>query len=387
MKHKIDSLLSQATQRGDVAGVIAMVGNREGVVYEGAFGEKALGSGNSMTVDTVAWIASMSKALTSISAVIQVERQKLNLDVPAAHFVPEIGNIQVLTGFDSLGNPLLRPPKRPITLRHLLTHTAGFSYDIWNTDMQKVQQAMGVPSITECNLKSFTLPTLFDPGERWDYGINIDWVGRMVEASSGQTLGEFMRENIFQPLGMHSTGFKISDSMRERLASVHLRGPDGHLSLFPFEIPQEPQFEMGGGGLYSTAGDYMRFLRMILNYGQLGGERILKPETVALLGVNHCGDCRVSELVAAIPLTNNAEFFPGVPKSWSLAFQINHQKLFTGRPAGGMMWAGLANSYYWIDQTNGLTGVYITQMFPFADVKSLPLYYAFEKEVYSDGVP
>ena len=181
---------------------------------------------------------------------------------------------------------------------------------------------------------------------------------------------------------MTSTAFKITADMRARLSGVHLRGGDGALSVFPFEIPQEPEFEMGGGGLYGTVGDYLKFLRMILNNGQLGGERILTPESVAALGVNQMGDCRVYNLKAAIPLTNDAEFFPGQQKSWSLGFQINHEPAPTGRPAGGLMWAGLANSYYWVDQLNGLAGVYLTQMFPFADSQSLPLYYEFEKAVY-----
>lgn len=223
---------------------------------------------------------------------------------------------------------------------------------------------------------------MLDPGEGWEYGINIDWAGKMIEKVSGQTLGQYLKHNILEPLGMHSTAFHISDDMRKRLATTHLRGPDGNLAVFPFEIPQQPEFEMGGGGLYGTAGDYLKFLRMVLNHGQLGGERILTPEGAVSLGLNHMGDCRVYKLKAAIGLTNDAEFFEGVPKSWSLAFQINHTATPTGRPAGGMMWAGLANSFYWVDQTTGLAGVYMTQIFPFADDKSLPLYYEFEKAVY-----
>ena len=204
----------------------------------------------------------------------------------------------------------------------------------------------------------------------------------MIEKVSGQTLGQYLKHNLFDPLEMSSTAFHINDEMRQRLATTHLRGPDGNLAVFPFEIPQQPEFEMGGGGLYGTVGDYLKFLRMVLNYGQLGGERVLTPEGVVSLGLNHMGDCRVYNLKAAIPLTNDAEFFPGIPKSWSLAFQINHEATPTGRPAGGMMWAGLANSYYWVDQTTGLAGVYMTQIFPFADSKSLPLFYDFEKTVY-----
>ena len=381
LKQRADMVLSGAVASGAVPGVVAMATDREGVIYEGAFGERSIGSGQAMTLDSVGWIASMTKALTSVAAVQQVERGKLDLDLPAAQVVPAIAEVQVLAGFEAAGQPLLRPPKRPITLRHLLTHSSGMSYEIWNPDMQKVQAAFGIPSVTECKNRALYLPLVADPGERWEYGLGIDWAGKMVEAVTGKTLGEAMTQTLLGPLGMKDTAFRIRPDMRDRLASTHLRGADGVLAPFPFEIPQEPEFEMGGG-LYGTVDDYLRFVRMILNGGQLDGERVLKPETVISLGLNHMGNCRVSELVAAIPLTNNAEFFPGVQKSWSLAFQINHAPTFTGRPAGALMWAGLANSFYWIDPATGVGGAYMTQIFPFADVGSVPAYYAFETAVY-----
>lgn len=378
----INQIFQSAVQTKKLPGIVAMVSSREETLYEGAFGERLIDSGAAMTVDTVCWIASMTKAITSVCAVQCVERGLIDLDAPASAILPELADVQVLTGFDSAGMPTYRAPKRPISLRHLLTHSAGFSYEIWNTDIQKLQAALGIPSVTECKNKALTLPLLFDPGERWEYGINIDWAGKMVEAVSGKTLGSYMHDHLFEPLGMRSTAFKITTAMRERLSSIHLRGPDGTLTPFPFELPQDPEFEMGGGGLYGTAGDYLRFLRMILNNGQLGGERVLKPESVWALGQNQMGDCRVTGLQAAIPLTNDAEFFPGSAKSWSLAFQVNHDDLSTGRPAGGLMWAGLANSYYWIDQKTGLAGVYMTQLFPFADQESLPTFLSFESAVY-----
>ena len=378
----IDRIFTSAIGDKKLPGIVAMACSREATLYEGAFGERLLGSGVAMTLDTVCWIASMTKAVTSVCAVQCVERGLIDLDAPASAIVPQLADVQVLTGFDNQGMPTYRAPKRDITLRHLLTHTAGFSYEIWNQDIQKVQAALDIPSVTECRNKALSLPLVFDPGERWEYGINIDWAGKMVEAVSGKSLGLFMQENLFDPLAMRSTSFKISASMRERISGVHLRGPDDSLAPFPFELPQEPEFEMGGGGLYSTAGDYLRFVRMILNNGQLAGERVLKPESVWALGQNQMGDCRVTPLVAAIPLTLDAEFFPGSPKSWSLAFQVNHEDLSTGRPSGGLMWAGLANSYYWIDQKTGIAGVYITQLFPFADQQSLPTYLAFESAVY-----
>lgn len=382
LQQRIDDILQSAVADGAVPGVVAMVADRDGPIYEGAAGERTLGGGVPMTTDTVGWIASMTKAITSVAAVQLVEQGRLSLDAPAAAVVPAIGEAKVLEGFDAAGQPLLRPPRRPITLRHLLTHSAGFSYEIWNTDMQKVQAALGIPSVTTCERKALTLPMIADPGERWEYGINIDWAGQMVEAVSGLTLGEYMRRHLFEPLGMRSTAFRISPDMRARLAGAHLRGPDGKLAPFPFEIPQDPEFEMGGGGLYGTMGDYLRFTRMVLNGGQLDGERVLRPETVELLKLNHMGNCQVTNLKAAIPLTNDAEFFPGVRKSWSLAFQVNDAPAPTGRPAGGLMWAGLANSYYWIDPVNGLCGTYMTQIFPFADTGSLPVFLEVEKAVY-----
>lgn len=383
IKNRLDQLFADAVAGGKVPGVIATVGDRDGVIYEGAFGDRAPGGDKPMCSDSIAWLASMSKAITSVAAVQLVERGRLDLDAPATEWVPQIGEAQVLTGFDADGQPTFRPPRRPVTLRHLLTHTAGFSYEIWNPDIQKVQAAFDIPGITDCRNKSLTTPLLFDPGEGWDYGIGIDWAGRMIEAVSGVTLGQFLAKNLFEPLGMTDTAFRISPAMRERLAAIYLRDDQGRLAPFAFEIPQEPEFQMGGGGLYGTAGDYLLFLRMLLNGGQLAGERVLRPETVALLGMNHAGSNRVTKLKAAIPLTNDAEFFPGIAKSWSLAFQINDAPAPTGRPAGGLMWAGLANSYYWLDQATGLAGVYVTQIFPFADHGSLPLYYDFESTVYS----
>jgi methyl acetate hydrolase len=384
-KSRIDAVLRRAVEAGDVPGVVAMATDRQSVIYEGAFGKRVLGQPEPMTTDTVAWIASMTKAITGAGAMQLVEQGKLDLDAPAAKIVPAIGAAQVLEGFDAGGQPRTRAPRRPITLRHLLTHTAGFGYDIWNADLAKYQEAKGVPGVISCQNAALTTPLLFDPGDRWYYGINIDWAGKMVEAVSGQKLGAYLQKNIFDPLGMTSTAFKITPDMRARIAKIHQRGDNDALEpQLELEIPQEPEFEMGGGGLYSTARDYLQFVRMILNRGKAGGAQVLKPETVDLMSRNNMGDSRVTLLTtAAPPLSNDAEFFPGVSKSWGLSFQINEEKAPTGRPAGGLMWAGLANSYYWIDPSTGIGGVYLTQILPFADKKSLPLYYDFESAFYA----
>jgi CubicO group peptidase (beta-lactamase class C family) len=234
-----------------------MAATREGPVYQAAFGKRALPDGPAMTADTVFWIASMTKAITSMAAMRLAEQGKLSLDWPIAEVLPELAALQVLEGFDTAGDPILRPPSRPITLRHLLTHTAGFVYDIWNPDIGRYMEKKGVPGIITCQNAALTLPLVFDPGDRWDYGINIDWVGKAVERASGQSLGDFFAEHIFGPIGMTDTGFALTPAHRARLVGMHARGEDGKLSPIPFELPQEPEFQMGGGGLYGTAADYL----------------------------------------------------------------------------------------------------------------------------------
>ena len=385
MKAQADKVLKDAVSRGDVPGVVAAATDAKGTTYEAGFGKRVLSQPDEMTPDTVVWIASMTKAVTGAAAMQQVEQGKLGLDTPAKAVVPGLSEPMVLEGFDAAGKPKTRKAKRDITLRHLLTHTAGFGYDIWSPELGKYQEVMGVPGIISCQNVALTTPLLFDPGERWFYGINIDWAGKMVEAASGKKLGQYMADHIFGPLGMSSTAFKITDGMRKRMAKIHHRGPDGGLTPDPaLELPQEPEFEMGGGGLYSTAGDYLKFVRMMLNHGKSDkGQPVLKPETVSEMSKNAMGNSRVTMLkTAAPPFSNDAEFFPGMDKRWGLSFMINSEKAPTGRSPGSLAWAGLANTYYWIDQSNGVGGVYATQILPFADVKSLPLFYAFEKAVY-----
>jgi CubicO group peptidase (beta-lactamase class C family) len=383
-KDRADSLLRRATDSGDVPGVVAMLTDRKGTTYEGGFGKRVLGQNAGMSPDTVVWIASMSKALTSTAAMQLVERGRLELDAPASKWAPQLAQVKVLEGFDASGQGKLRAPKSQITLRHLLTHTAGFGYDIWSADLVRFQEKNGIPGIISCQNAALATPLLFDPGTRWFYGINIDWAGKMVEAASGVRLGAYLKENVFGPLGMNDTAFKISASMRQRLAKIHQRGEDGALApQMELEIPQEPEFEMGGGGLYGTAGDYLKFVRMVLNGGRADGKQVLKPETVDQMCANNMGALRVQVLKTAMPgFSHDAEFFPGMPKSWGLAFQRNEANAPTGLPAGSLMWAGLANTFYWIDPSSGIGGVYLSQVLPFVDVKALPLFLEFQKAAY-----
>jgi CubicO group peptidase (beta-lactamase class C family) len=383
LKASVDTMLHRAVEAGDIPGVAAMACTRDAMLYEGAFGSRRLGANQPMAIDSVVWIASMTKPITSAGVMQLVEQGRIGLDDAMGRWVPELASVQVLEGFDAAGAPRLRAPKRPVTLRHLLTHTSGYGYGVWNEPIARYMEVTRLPATSSCRNVALRLPLLFDPGERWNYGINTELVGKVVEAVSGKKLGVYLKENLFDPLGMDSTGFRITAAMRKCMAGLHERGADGTLAAGDFEVPQEPEFELGGGGLYSTAADYLAFVRMILNKGTSNGNRVLNAETVELMSRNHMGELRVAPLRTVNALrSNDAEFFPGVPKSWGLGFMINHDQAPTGRSAGSLAWAGLSNCYFWIDPAAGIGGVYMTQILPFADVKSLPLFLDFDTAIY-----
>jgi CubicO group peptidase (beta-lactamase class C family) len=382
-KAGIDQALRQATETQEIPGVVAMAVTDKAQVYEGAFGKRNLATGPDMTLDTVFWIASMTKAVTATAAMQLVEQGKLALDQPLGGLLPELASPQVLAGFDPQGKPQLRPAQRPITLRHLLTHTAGFAYDVWNAPLGQYMKYAGTPRIGTCKNEALRVPLLFEPGERWEYGISIDWAGKAVEAVSGQSLEAYFREHIFTPLGMPDTSFILTPAQRSRLVALHFRKPEGILEPVQFEMPQNPEFFMGGGGLYSTARDYLAFEQMLLHGGRFNGAQVLRAETVALMSQNHIGNLNAGVMKTAMPAaSNDVDFFPGMEQKWGLSFLINTQPGPAGRSAGSLAWAGAANTYFWIDPAKRVAGVILMQVRPFADTRAVQLYGQFESGIY-----
>jgi methyl acetate hydrolase len=378
---QVDQALRQAVSNQAVGGVVAIGANDKGIVYEGAFGP-------SVTPDSLFWIASMTKAITATACMQLLEQGKLQLDQPMGKLLPQLESPKVLVGFDANGQPKLRPAKRPITLQHLLTHTAGFVYSLWSEPMGRYEKVTGTPSIGECKNASFNVPLMFDPGDRWQYGINIDWVGKAVEAVSDQSLEIYFRENIFGPLAMTDTGFLISSAQKARVVPMYTRQQDGTLKPMAFEMPQRPEFFMGGGGLFSTPRNYMQFVQMLLHDGTFNGARVLKPETVAMMRQNHIGDLNVTTLKTTVPASSNdANLFPGMVQKWGLSFDINTEPGPAGRSAGSIAWAGLFNTYFWVDPVKHVTGVIMTQLLPFADGPVLKLFADFERGMYQAVTP
>jgi methyl acetate hydrolase len=381
----IDSVLAAAVSGGKIAGLVAAAADRDGVVYQAAFGRRDISLPQRMATDSVFRIASMTKAITATAAMQLTEQGKLSLDQPATQVLPFLADTKVLLGFDANDMPIMRAPRKQITLRNLLTHTAGFVYDTWNAEMNRYARITDLPPVRTGRLAALAAPLNFDPGERWEYGINIDIAGRMVEVASGLDLETYMQRHIFEPLGMPDTSFIQRPEWDSRLTTVHARQPDG--SLQPIEQPPgtitDREFFPGGGGLFSTAADYLRFLSALMHGGELDCKRILRAETVTLMGQNHMGELEVQKLPTQIPyLSNPVDLFPGMSKKWGLSFLINTEPGPAGRSAGSLAWAGLNNTYYWLDPVRKVAGVLMTQTLPFADPTVLQTLDQFESAVY-----
>jgi CubicO group peptidase (beta-lactamase class C family) len=381
----IDQHLANAVTSGAVPGVVALAADATGVIYRGAFGQRGPTDPAPMTLDTVFRIASMTKAITAAAAMKLVEEGRLALEQPMREIAPEIGQARVLTGFDASGKPATRAPRCDVTLRHLLTHTSGYSYDLFNRKVGSYMEYHQLPSIATCKFDSLKAPLVFDPGERWEYGIGIDWAGRIVEIVSGMSLAEYLDRHFFAPLAMRDTSFELRPDLQTRLVQAAARTPGGALLPIEFEFPSDADFHMGGGGLYSTGQDYLRFTRMILGGGSLDGVRVLQPATVSLMGQNAIGDLVVPPFVSDNPaLALSADIFPGQIARWGLSFAINTEDVPGCRAANSLTWAGVHNTFFWIDPTRQLTAVLMMQLLPANDPKVLGTLIGYEQALYAN---
>ena len=378
---QLNDVIEQSVRAQDAPFLVAMVGDKDGIKWSGAAGERA--PGQKAAQDTVFRIFSMTKAIGSTAAMILVDRGKLDPNTPVEAIIPEFNKIKVLDGFDGT-TPRLRAPRTKATVRQLATHTSGFAYEFWNPDIPKYMQATGHPSILSGLKTSLFYPLVFDPGERWDYGIGIDWLGQVVEVVDGRKIDRFCREEILDPLNMIDTRFEVEDRMASRLASVSSRGEDGKFGDFAIAPPSNPEFYGMGHALYSTAPDFMRFLRMYLNKGQLEGKRLLSEKAVQSLLSNQIGDLKVGVLKTVAPaITADAEFFPGRKKTHSLAFMRIEEDVPEMRSAGSQFWAGVLNTHCWVDPNKNLAAVLMTQSLPFVEPRFMDVYDRFERAVYA----
>ena len=380
----IDQTLREGIQRRKIPCVAAMVASPDSILYSGAFGKRDSASGVDVQPDSIFAIASMTKAITSVAAMQLVERGKLKLDEPVCQASSAAGESWTCCkGFDAAGKPVLRPATKPITLRHLLTHTSGFAYPTWHEGMFKYTQATApLPPGVVAPL----VPLMFEPGTAWQYGYSADWTGRLVEAVSGLNLEQYFQRNILQPLGMNDTSFIFPAEKFDRLVGRCADSQNGGpLQEVPRALPPKPAAFNGGGGLNSTAPDYIKFMQMILRYGRSGvREEILTAKSVEMMSMNQIGDLGAGKLKTFMPNTSSdVDVHPGFIDKWGLGFLINTTAYPGGRSAGSLAWAGVYNTFYWIDQPRGLCAVIMMQFLPFVDKEAVGLLGDFERAVYA----
>jgi len=381
----IDQTLRASLKTHQIPACVAMAATADKTTYSGAFGKRDSASGVDVNADSIFVIASMTKPVTSVAAMQLVEQGKLKLDEPASTYIKELGSLQVLHGFDETGKPILKPAAKPVTLRTLLTHTSGFVYDTWFADMLRYEKVTGV-SFPLGTVAPLT-PLMFEPGSRWQYGTSADWSGRLVEAVSGMSLEQYFQKNILEPLGMHDTSFLVPASKFDRLVSEYRRQEDGKLKEDPRALPPPPKAFNGGGGLYSTAPDYVRFMQMILRRGKsASGMAILQPKTVDMMATNQVGNLSAGKLKTARPaISSDVDFHPGFKDGFGFGFLINSRSYEGGRSAGSLAWAGVANTYFWIDPKKQVAGVIMMQYLPFADKEAIAVLGDFERSVYASA--
>lgn len=377
---ELDKVIGDAVAQQDAPFLVAMVGNRGGTVWSGAAGQRS--PGQAASLDTVFRIFSMTKAVGSMAAMMLMDRGKLSADATVESILPEFAQVKLLEGFNDSG-PILRAPKVKATVRHLATHTSGLAYEFWNAEMARYLPVGGTPTILSGLASSLNYPLQFEPGTRWDYGIGIDWLGRVVEKVDGRKIDQFCREEIFEPLGMSDTAFEVLPHMAARLAAVQIRGEDGKFDDFAIAPPPNPEFYGMGHALYGTAPDYLRFLRMVLSDGSLDGKRLISAAGLASMLTNQIGSTPIPRLKTAVPpLSADAEFFPGRKKSHSMAFMRYDEDIPGMRHAGSQGWAGVLNSHYWFDPQANVIGLLMTQSLPFVEPRFMSTYEKFERAVY-----
>jgi CubicO group peptidase (beta-lactamase class C family) len=382
----IDQTLRASLTQHQIPACVAMAATSTKTTYSGAFGKRDSASGIDVNADSLFMIASMTKPVTSVAAMQLVEQGKLKLDEPASTYIKELGSLQVLHGFDqATGKTILMPATKPVTLRTLLTHTSGFVYDTWFADMLRWEKETGT-SLPLGTVAPLT-PLMFEPGSRWQYGTSADWSGRLVETVSGLTLEQYFQKNILGPLGMQDTSFIVQPEKFDRMVSEYTRADQGTgpLKENPRTLPQPPKAYNGGGGLYSTAPDYVRFMQMLLRRGKgADGAVILQPKTVNMMATIHTGNLSAGKLKTARPnISSDVDFHPGVKDGFGFGFLINSVAYKGGRSAGSMAWAGIANTYFWIDPRKDVAGVIMMQYLPFADKEAIAVLGDFERAVYA----
>jgi methyl acetate hydrolase len=383
VKTSVDAVLEQAVASGAVPNVVAIAADRDGIIYEGAVGPRVSGQQEDVSADTHYRIMSMTKMVATVAALQLVEQGKLDLDAPVEQYCPEFAKVQVLERLDG-DKPVLRAPASKATVKNLITHTSGLGYWFWNADITAWESATGTPNVLSGSKVVFTAPMVTDPGTKFVYGINTDWLGQVIEAAGAKKLDEAIKTGVTDPLGMNETVFAMSDEQRARSVPVHLQGPDGAWAPSEIDLKPAPDYWAGGHGLHSTPRDYLKFQRALLGNGTSpDGVTILKPETVQEAFSNQIGELDFPSTIETADPASSHTLSLGPGYKWGYGLLLNTADVPGRRRAWSGAWAGLLNTHFWVDRTTGITGAIYAQFLPFVTPEALKLYADFETQLYA----
>ncbi len=378
----ISKVLHEAVESGAAPHVAVIAADRDGVIFEGAAGPQVAGESDPVTTDTLFRIMSMTKMPATVAALQEMEKGNLDLDAPVAEYCPAFADKQVLTGFAG-GTPQYRPPASQATVRQLITHTSGLGYWFWSEDLVEWEKATGVPNVVAGVRSSLTGPLLADPGSAFIYGINIDWLGQVIEAVTGLTLDVAIKQGITGPLGMDHTTFLMNDDERPNASPVHVKGEDGTWVSIGEVLNQAPEYYAGGHGLYGPPSDYIKFERALLRGGELDGVRILQQSTVDAAFTNQIGDLDFPESIPTADPASSGPLNLGPGYKWGYGLLLNTHDQPGMRRAGSGAWAGLCNTHFWVDLSTGICASIYSNFLPFITPEALQLYQDFEKALYA----
>ncbi|MGA2986919.1 MAG: serine hydrolase domain-containing protein [Terriglobia bacterium] len=364
---RLHAVMQQEVDQKQLAGIVTILARHGKVVEERTYGKKDIASGAPMTQDTIFRIFSMTKPVTGVAMMILYEEGKWHPLDPVSKYIPQFAHLKVFKGVDESGKMIVEDPAHPPTMHELMTHTAGFTYGFFGTSLvdkmytdQQVLQAQSLPNMIDMLAK---IPLLYQPGTRWVYSVSMDIQGYIVEKLSGQSLPDFMQQRIFEPLGMKDTGFFVPPEKRNRFATLYASGKDGELVANATggapadDYATQPSLPMGGGGMVSTAEDYLRFAQMLLNGGELDGVRILAPATVQLMTTNHLPPSLMTGEFSIGPATMR----PGMGWGYDCAVYTDPLEADEVVGKGTFFWLGAADTWFWVDPTNDLIFVGMTQ--------------------------
>lgn len=381
---EVDAVLRAAVRAGAVPHVAGIVADRDGILYEGGAGTRIAGeSDDPVTTSTQFHIMSMTKMVATAAALQQVERGELDLDAPVDTYCPQFADVQVLDGFDG-DTPRLRPPASRATVKQLITHTSGLGYWFWNEQLARYEKVTGLPNVVPGNKDALKAPMVADPGTVFNYGINTDWLGQVVEAVAGKTLDVVIKERITGPLGMDDTMFLLDDRGRDNAVTVHVKDEQGRWTSAGFVANfDNPDWWPAGHGLTSSPRDYIRFERALLRGGELDGERILRQDTVDAAFRNQIGHLDFPAEIPSADLPVSGPLRAGAGWKWGYGLLLNTVDVPGRRRAWTGAWAGLFNTHFWIDRTTGICASIYTNSLPFITDEAWQLYGDFESAVYA----